>query len=124
VAWEHLSYARLPALLVGVGLTIFGLVVALALDAGMRGALLRAARGDESALSTDVRRLVVLQGRAAQIVDGAYGQAIAFLVVAMGAIAVLARETGLGFVVFAMAAVIAAIVMLQRAYRRPSTGRS
>src|SRR4051794_17419955 len=124
VAWQRLSYARLPALAVGVGLTIFGLVVALALDAGMRGALLRAARGDESALPPDVCRLVVLQGRTARTLARAYGQAIAFIIVATGAVVLLAREPGLWFVVFAITAAVAAIVMLQRAYRRPTAGRS
>jgi hypothetical protein len=125
VAWPYLGVAQLPMLVLAIVITIVALVMTLALDAGLRGALLRMARGDETALPRDVSRLVVLPNAADSPVTRAYERAVVLIVVATIAIALLPRIPTPWFagLVFAPT-VIAALEMLRRAYRRSQSPRS
>lgn len=123
VTWPYLGYARLPALAVAIGVTVAGMVVALALDASIRGTLLRVARGDQRALRPDDVALV-MQGTRGRGNRGRAASTAQALLVALVVAALLMTRNEHSVVAAMSLGVLAlgAVVMLTRAYRpRPGS---
>lgn len=118
VSWPHLGFVRPLALLVAVGLTIVGLVVALACDAAIRGALLRTVRGDATAIDPAVVAAVVCRRDGRGGIGGAYTHAMVALVVGVVALALLPQQASSWFATLVLGpAVVGAVYLLTRAFR-------
>jgi hypothetical protein len=118
VVWPYLGYGRALALIVAVAVTVVGLVVALALDAGIRGSLLRVARGEPRALRPDDMQLVLQDARNGNARRRAATAAQLLLAAMVVVVLFVTRDprSVLAAVVLA-AVVLGAIVMMMQAYR-------